>query len=501
MCLTSDGGCFILCGNTKANWPYTSISWNSLLKVNAAGDSVWSVPLTDSSDVWVNAPLTDMIATSEGGCLVAGGGYGWNDGKHALVMKINSDGTFAWSSTSFPAVDDDRFKCLCLSSDGGYFAAGTEGFRDARLLVSKINGSGSTLWSKTFYSGNFSTGDEIMAEAYSVAPTSDGGCLITGYVTDPASYVSAALLIRINSSGDSLWTKKYFHPDAGVNDQATGYKLLKLSGSQYLFFLHRHSSTAAGATLLKLNDSGDSLWSQVGYEYTLSMNSTDADGGILFTGWAGGEAQNIGVFIKATSGGVYRTPILQGPGSNSDGVDIHPTLLWSGQPHYISSAHMQISSDTAFSAIVVDTTVNIDTVRISKSLAANTKYFWRVQTYGPEGGPSNWSDVWNFTTGNIVSVKRDINNIPTEFSLEQNYPNPFNPATTINYSVPKTCFVSLIAYDILGNEVAILVNGIKEPGKYSAKFSATSCKLTSGIYFYRLRAGSFAETKKLIILK
>ena len=52
------------------------------------GDSVWSVPLTDSSDVWVNAPLNDMIATSEGGCLVAGGGYGWNDGNHALVMKI-----------------------------------------------------------------------------------------------------------------------------------------------------------------------------------------------------------------------------------------------------------------------------------------------------------------------------------------------------------------------------------------------------------------------------
>ena len=83
--------------------------------------------------------------------------------------------------------------------------------------------------------------------------------------------------------------------------------------------------------------------------------------------------------------------------------------------------------------------------------------------------------------------------------LKQNYPNPFNPKTTINYSVKSTGLVTLKVYDILGNEVASIVNERKEPGDYSVTFNATN--LPSGIYVYRLTTNDLVQSKKLIVMK
>jgi hypothetical protein len=102
----------------------------------------------------------------------------------------------------------------------------------------------------------------------------------------------------------------------------------------------------------------------------------------------------------------------------------------------------------------------------------------------------------------IILTKEDDEetlSTPVEFALEQNYPNPFNPATTINYSIPEAGNVEMKVYDILGNEVANLVNEAKAPGNYSAMFDASS--LASGIYIYTLRANNFVQTKKMILIK
>jgi hypothetical protein len=110
----------------------------------------------------------------------------------------------------------------------------------------------------------------------------------------------------------------------------------------------------------------------------------------------------------------------------------------------------------------------------------------------------------NFDTTSVVSVEEIYSgNIPEEYFLSQNYPNPFNPSTIIEFRIADFGFVTLKVYDILGNEVATLVNEEKQPGTYKVMFSPESSikQPASGIYFYQLKAENYIETKKMILMK
>ncbi len=111
-------------------------------------------------------------------------------------------------------------------------------------------------------------------------------------------------------------------------------------------------------------------------------------------------------------------------------------------------------------------------------------------------GPTNlWYNSSNLTTG-FEPISQTT---PEKYSLNQNYPNPFNPVTTIKFSISKNEFVSLKVYDILGKEIATLVNQNANAGEYEVTFDAT--KLTSGVYFYKLTSGNFSDVKKMILVK
>ncbi|MDP2362467.1 MAG: metallophosphoesterase [Ignavibacteria bacterium] len=99
----------------------------------------------------------------------------------------------------------------------------------------------------------------------------------------------------------------------------------------------------------------------------------------------------------------------------------------------------------------------------------------------------------------VIVSNQESENLLLEFQLSQNYPNPFNPSTSILYRVSRISHINIKVYDVLGNEVATLVNEEKPAGKYEVGF--TENNLTSGVYFYSLRAGNFTQTKKMILLK
>jgi len=96
-------------------------------------------------------------------------------------------------------------------------------------------------------------------------------------------------------------------------------------------------------------------------------------------------------------------------------------------------------------------------------------------------------------------IEVELNPIPEKIQLNQNYPNPFNPSTKISWQLPVSGRQTLKVYDVLGNEVATLVNEYKPAGRYEVEFNAD--KLPSGVYFYQLRAGNFEDTKKMILLR
>ncbi len=107
--------------------------------------------------------------------------------------------------------------------------------------------------------------------------------------------------------------------------------------------------------------------------------------------------------------------------------------------------------------------------------------------------------IWIRPLSEVTGIGKTHDVTNRRFYLFQNYPNPFNPSTKISYSIPQTSFVTLKVYDILGKEIATLVNEEKQVGNYEINFDAKN--LSSGVYFYRIQAGNFTETKKFILLR
>ena len=126
----------------------------------------------------------------------------------------------------------------------------------------------------------------------------------------------------------------------------------------------------------------------------------------------------------------------------------------------------------------------------------------RLAQYGlQQFDTRNASDHLPKVSDYSINKSTDVtnNDIPINFTLEQNYPNPFNPTTKIKYSIPEQSLITLKVYDMLGNEIATLVNEEKSVGNYEVEFNAES--LSSGIYFYKLQTGIFIQTKKMILIK
>jgi ligand-binding sensor domain-containing protein len=113
---------------------------------------------------------------------------------------------------------------------------------------------------------------------------------------------------------------------------------------------------------------------------------------------------------------------------------------------------------------------------------------------------TNGNGVWRYPLSQLsTGVDREVYQRAVGFELEQNYPNPFNPTTTIRYGLPSRSHVTLSVYNTLGQQLGVLVNGDIDPGNHEVTFDGSN--LPSGVYFYRLQAGSYIQTKKLLILR
>jgi uncharacterized lipoprotein YddW (UPF0748 family) len=190
-------------------------------------------------------------------------------------------------------------------------------------------------------------------------------------------------------------------------------------------------------------------------------------------------------------------PTLVYPPSGLRNVTRVPTFAWRKQS--ATSYRIRVTEVTHTpNVIVVDQTVSDTTFFCSTILTPTTNYAWIVSSSNAAGS-SDWSTEARFQTGQDVTLAEGNGTVPMEFSLSQNYPNPFNPATMIRFAVPQSGPVSLRVYDVLGREVALLIDNVMNAGYYTVQFDGRA--LSSGIYFYRLMGSGFVGTKKMELIK
>lgn len=189
-------------------------------------------------------------------------------------------------------------------------------------------------------------------------------------------------------------------------------------------------------------------------------------------------------------------PLLSSPPNN----DIRPItssfLSWQSLPGAVFQ--LQIDTEPTFESPDLDLTGLTVAAYETGDYPKNATYYWRVRMTGANDVPaSEWSETWQFTIP--LNVDTDQPSEILDFALEQSYPNPFQSATTIRYALPDAAEVKLEVFDTLGRRVHVLENGLKPAGWHEAMFDATS--LSNGTYFYRLTAGSFSDTKSMVLLR
>ncbi len=188
-------------------------------------------------------------------------------------------------------------------------------------------------------------------------------------------------------------------------------------------------------------------------------------------------------------------PTLISPIGSTGGLR-NPALKWRTADSAISY-HVQVSVTNNFTTTEIDTTVS-DTLLQLGVLQANKRYYWRVSA-GNEHGTSEYSAFAAFQTGEIISAVLERQSLPFICALEQNYPNPFNPTTAIAFSLVEDRDVYLQIFDRLGREISTLIHERMSAGRHAFRFDAKD--LQSGIYFYRIKAGDFIQTKRMTLLK
>ncbi len=193
----------------------------------------------------------------------------------------------------------------------------------------------------------------------------------------------------------------------------------------------------------------------------------------------------------------FAAPILVAPEDDTDDASESPQLVWEVLDG-AASYDVQVSRSHMFEAVAFEATGLASASVQAETEGPGLLHYWRVRGVDASGEAGPWSLPWSFQTGG-TRVDTEEAEVPGEYVLEANYPNPFNPQTVIPYVLPSTSEVRLTVYDVLGREVTVLVDGTMAAGRHEVVFEAGN--LPSGVYLYRIEAGSFSTVRQMLLLK
>lgn len=515
-----DEGNIYITGSGTGSTPLTGSDFYTI-KYNSQGFQEWEA--TYDGEVydhdWGYAiaidPLGNVYITGESKGII----NGWGSGSDYLTIKYDPQGNELWTqryhgNNSFTTYNYDRPFAIAVDEQGNVYVTGesvpdgaTSGFGDC--LTVKYSTTGDLLWTARYGFNQGGYGQDVKVDA-------SGNVYVLGMASGSQSYPDI-ITLKYNSAGEQQWIKKY--SGIGLSPSAMD---IDSDHNVYITFRGQTNLSTSGIITVKYNSSGDSLWTSF-FESSASFDiAVDALGNVYVTGGAQ-NALFTGreyVTIKYNSSGQEQWS------SRYDGL---------GDDRNVSFAEA-MAIDAIGNVYVTGRSQGADFLQGDYTDFATVKYNndgveqWAIRYHRPPNGNEYAIGVHVGIDGSVyVAGAGEVSNNPTElitikyvqspsdvegkieslnsFLLGQNYPNPFNPSTKIKYTTPSVIasgtkqsqLISLKVYDILGNEVVTLVNKEQPAGAYEVEFNAAG--LSSGIYFYRLQAGSFIEIKKMILLR
>ena len=462
-----------------------------------APDTIWTKTFGGLND---ETPACIQI-TSDNGFIILGTTQSYGAGQPDIyLIKTDSIGNEEWFKT-YGGSSWDEGSYILTTDDGGYLMMGsTWSFLPGGLWLLRLNSVGDTLWTKIIGSMNWDAG------AYMIE-TSNNGYTIIGAKYSSGNGQSDLWIIKIDTMGNKLWEKLY----GGVSYDF-GASIIQTSDDGYLALGSTRISDTSDPDvwLIKTNSNGDSLWTKkFGIGLGESIIRTSDDSYLI--------AVSHPMFINSQILKIDPDGILLWSKSLDTSLEIGNSIVNASDNGFIIAGYTSMliygQSDLVISKInSVGDTVWVKMLggsgqemgkSICKSSVSQYIILGSTNAQGA-GGTDLWLLLLDKENSSDVSEQSAP---PIIFSLLQNHPNPFNPSTVISYQLPVGSDVTLKVYDLLGREVVTLLDEYKPAGKYEVEFNASALPsrqgsaLTSGVYFYQLRAGDFITTKKMILVK
>ena len=412
-----------------------------LIKINAFGDSIFS-------KFFPNISASTGISTFDGGCVFAGAQE--NYPQKLYLMRINSTGNIVWYNT-YDSISLAICRKLIRTTDNKYVVCGKINYDFG--FIAKFDSIGNFVWKKTY-------SDIYYKELFSVIEAIDSGYIAVGNSSD--GQLNYGVSIKIDIFGNVLWEKKYRFNNYGLDM----HSINKLNDKYIMLFGARDTLTN---------------------NKTPGFHKTDLNGNIL----------------------LYRIY----PGQSLSYYYTVDSKIINENKYLFCFNRIRLQYDSTLgSAMFTDSLGNI--LKYKEFIGTDYIYLRRITLTNNGdilfiGGSNHLNpDLENAyvirADSNLytspVSINYLFNYFEKEFELFQNYPNPFNPITKISYDLPKDSKVSLVIYDILCREITRLINSeFKQAGSYIIDFNGSY--LASGVYFYRIEAGSFNQVKKMVLIK
>ncbi len=445
-----------------------------------------------------------IAADANGNVYVTGSSDGGTTIFDIATIKYNSAGVEQWVRRfNNPNNSSDFGNDLAMDGSGNIYVTGGS---QNDFIVIKYTPSGNQEWVASYDGPGITPGSSAQDFGRAIFLDNAGNVYVTGTSRRGSIDIATA---KFNAAGVLQWAKHYDGPALSVDEPAK--VVVDGSGNVYVAGNSRGTNTDDDLVTIKYNSAGVEQWvmrytSQGSGPEDAQDMGIDAAGNVYVTGSTNVSGNNNFITIKYNSAGQEQWMAFYDDEAHfSDGAS---DLVLDGAGNiYVTGSSQSPSVSTDFLTIKYNSAGEQQWVAryagptffdLAQAIALDGSNNVIVTGYTVDIGVSYWTTV-KYAQVPVTSVEDERAPVPTEYVLSQNYPNPFNPSTTIRFDLPKAGLVTLKVYNLLGEEIETLVSEHRPAGSYTVNWTAGG--LTSGVYWYRLQAGEFTETKKLVIIK